>query len=140
MPPTTRPRTAPTVVPTKGVVREMQATDRSMIDLTLREGFTSMVFLPEGEGIIAVAGGGGRTKEGETLWPIDWSEGQPVLSVRPAIAGIETNLRLLEIPADHGLALVSVVVAWKDVSHHRCDRPRVISEAIAGADGKILKG
>jgi Conjugal transfer protein len=82
------------VVPTKGLVREIQATDRSMIDLTLREGFTSMVFLPEGEGIIAVAGGGGRTKEGETLWPIDWSEGQPVLSVRPAIAGIETNLHI----------------------------------------------
>lgn len=68
-------------------IREVTATDRSLIPLNTRLRFTTMIVLPDGEEILDVICGD------RDFWVI--SAVQNVAHVKPAKAGAETNLNLV---------------------------------------------
>lgn len=77
---------APLVAQTTGI-REVTATDRSVIPLNTRLRYTTMVVLPDGEEILDVICGD------RDFWVI--SAVQNVAHIKPAKAGAETNLNLV---------------------------------------------
>jgi len=76
----------PLVAQTTGI-REVTATDRSVIPLNTRVRYTTMVVLPDGEEILDVICGD------RDFWVI--SAVQNVAHIKPAKAGAETNLNLV---------------------------------------------
>src|SRR5688572_10821920 len=68
-------------------IREVTATDRSLIPLNTRLRYTTMIVLPEGEEILDVICGD------RDFWVI--SAVQNVAHVKPAKSGAETNLNLV---------------------------------------------
>lgn len=76
----------PVIAQTPGI-REVTATDRSVIPLNARLRFTTMIVLPDGEEILDVICGD------RDFWVI--SAVQNVAHVKPAKAGAETNLNLV---------------------------------------------
>ena len=68
-------------------IREVTASDRSVIPLTTRLRYTTMIVLPDGETILDVICGD------RDFWVI--SAAQNVAHVKPAKAGTETNLNLV---------------------------------------------
>lgn len=70
-------------------IREVTATDRSLIELSTRLRYTTMVVLPDGEEILDVICGD------RDFWVI--SAVQNVAHVKPAKAGAETNLNLVTV-------------------------------------------
>jgi type IV secretion system protein VirB9 len=76
----------PGVAQTTGI-REVTATDRSVIPLQARVRYTTMIILPDGEEILDVICGD------RDFWVI--SAVQNVAHVKPAKAGAETNLNLV---------------------------------------------
>lgn len=80
--------TAPLFAQMTGI-REVTATDRSLIQLSTRLRYTTMVVLPEGEEILDVICGD------RDFWVI--SAVQNVAHVKPAKAGAETNLNLVTV-------------------------------------------
>lgn len=68
-------------------IREVTASDRSVIELSARLRFTTMIVLPDGEEILDVICGD------RDFWVI--SAVQNVAHVKPAKAGAETNLNLV---------------------------------------------
>ena len=68
-------------------IREVTATDRSVIPLNTRLRYTTMIVLPDGEEILDVICGD------RDFWVI--SAVQNVAHVKPAKAGAETNLNLV---------------------------------------------
>jgi type IV secretion system protein VirB9 len=76
----------PAAAQTSGI-REVTATDRSVIPLTTRLRYTTMIVLPDGDEILDVICGD------RDFWVI--STTQNVAHVKPAKAGAETNLNLV---------------------------------------------
>src|SRR5689334_11003043 len=68
-------------------IREVTASDRTVIPLSARLRFTTMIVLPDGEEILDVICGD------RDFWVI--SSVQNVAHVKPAKAGAETNLNLV---------------------------------------------
>lgn len=84
----------PATASAKGNVREVTMTSRSMEEIATREGFTTMLFIPDGDKIVNVVGGGGKTTDGEGLWSIDWADNTNMIAIRPVLEGLETNLHV----------------------------------------------
>ena len=78
--------TVPVVAQTSGI-REVTASDRSVIPLQTRLRYTTMIVLPDGENILDVICGD------RDFWVI--SAVQNVAHVKPAKSGTETNLNLV---------------------------------------------
>jgi type IV secretory pathway VirB9-like protein len=71
-------------------IREVTASDRSVIPLSTRVRYTTMIVLPDGEDILDVICGD------RDFWVI--SAVHNVAHVKPAKAGAETNLNLVTAP------------------------------------------
>jgi type IV secretory pathway VirB9-like protein len=68
-------------------IREVQASSRSLITLTTKLRYTTMILLPEGEEILEVVCGD------RDFWVIEFT--QNIAHVKPAKAGAETNMNLI---------------------------------------------
>lgn len=78
---------SPSIASQAGGVREVSATESSLIQLQTRLRYTTMIVLPEGEEILDVICGD------RDFWVI--SATQNIAHVKPAKAGAETNLNLV---------------------------------------------
>src|SRR4051812_13797575 len=79
--------TSSTATETDNGIRQVQASSRSLITLTTKLRYTTMILLPEDEEILEVVCGD------RDFWVIEFT--QNIAHVKPAKAGAETNMNLI---------------------------------------------